>query len=137
MGDSDRLGTFTYVARELGVRKLGWIATREAEIGPDTKLVDSQGRPREIKNRESISPAIKSAFGGAFIANEGFTQASAQSAIAEGRADAVAFGKLFIANPDLPKRFAQGLPLNNWDSGTFYSGGARGYTDYPSVLEPA
>jgi 2,4-dienoyl-CoA reductase-like NADH-dependent reductase (Old Yellow Enzyme family) len=137
MGDSDRLGTFTYVARQLGARKLGWIATREAEIGPDTKLVDSQGRPREIKNRESISPAIKAAFGGAFIANEGFDQASAQNAIAEGRADAVAFGKLFIANPDLPKRFAQGLPLNKWDSATFYSPGPHGYTDYPSVLEPA
>ncbi len=137
MGDSDRLGTFTYVARQLGARKLGWIAAREAEITPDTKLVDSQGRPREIKNRESISPAIKAAFGGAFIANEGFTQASAQSAIAEGRADAVAFGKLFIANPDLPKRFAQGLPLNNWDTATFYSPGPHGYTDYPAVLEPA
>ena len=137
MGDSDRLGTFTYVARELGTRKLGWICTREAEIGPDTKLVDSQGRPREITNRESISPAIKAAFGGPFIANEGFTLASAQSAIAEGRADAVAFGKLFIANPDLPKRFANGSPLNNWDTATFYSPGPHGYTDYPSVLEPA
>jgi hypothetical protein len=137
MGDSDRLGTFTYVARELGARKLGWIATREAEIGPDTKLVDSQGRPREIRNRESISPAIKAAFGGPLIANEGFELASAQNAIAEGRADAVAFGKLFIANPDLPKRFAEGLPLNNWDTATFYAGGARGYTDYPGVLQPA
>jgi 2,4-dienoyl-CoA reductase-like NADH-dependent reductase (Old Yellow Enzyme family) len=137
MGDSDRLGTFLHVARALGRRKLGWIVAREAEIGPDTKLVDSQGRPREIRNRESISPAIKAAFSGAFIANEGFELASAQNAIAEGRADAVAFGKLFIANPDLPKRFAEGLPLNKWDSATFYSGGAHGYTDYPDVLEPA
>jgi 2,4-dienoyl-CoA reductase-like NADH-dependent reductase (Old Yellow Enzyme family) len=137
MGDSDRLGTFTYVARQFGARKLGWIVTREAEITPDTKLVDSQGRPREIRNAESISPAIKAAFGGPLIANEGFTQASAQSAIAEGRADAVAFGKLFIANPDLPKRFANGAPLNQWDTATFYSGGTRGYTDYPAALETA
>jgi 2,4-dienoyl-CoA reductase-like NADH-dependent reductase (Old Yellow Enzyme family) len=133
MGDSDRLGTFLYVARELGARKLGWIATREAEIGPDTKLVDSQGRPREIHNRESISPAIKAAFGGAFIVNEGFDLASAQKAIAEGRTDAVAFGKLFIANPDLPRRFAEGASLNGWDTATFYSGGTRGYTDYTGV----
>jgi 2,4-dienoyl-CoA reductase-like NADH-dependent reductase (Old Yellow Enzyme family) len=137
MGDSDRLGTFLHVARELGARKLGWIATREAEIGPDTKLVDSQGRPRDIRNRESISPAIKAAFGGPLIANEGFDLASAQNALAAGRADAVAFGKLFIANPDLPKRFAQGLPLNKWDTATFYSGGAHGYTDYPAMLENA
>jgi 2,4-dienoyl-CoA reductase-like NADH-dependent reductase (Old Yellow Enzyme family) len=137
MGDSDRLGTFLHVARQLGARKLGWIAAREAEIGPDTKLVDSQGRPREIRNRESIGPAIKAAFGGAFIANEGFELASAQEAIAQGRADAVAFGKLFIANPDLPKRFAEGLPVSKWDSATFYSGGAHGYSDYPAALEMA
>jgi 2,4-dienoyl-CoA reductase-like NADH-dependent reductase (Old Yellow Enzyme family) len=133
MGDSDRLGTFTYVARELGKRGLGWIHAREAQIGPETKLVDSQGNPREIKNRESISPAIKQAFGGAFIANEGFTQDSAEIALAEGTADAVAFGKLFIANPDLVERFAKGAPLNTWDSATFYAGGAKGYVDYPAL----
>ena len=132
MGDSDRLGTFLYVGRELGKRKLGWIAAREAVIGPETKLVDSQGRPREAANKDSIGPAIKDAFGGPFIANEGFDQAGAERALADGKADAVAFGKLFIANPDLPSRFAQNKPLNPWDTGTFYSGGAQGYTDYPA-----
>lgn len=133
MGDSDRLGTFTYVGRELGKRGLGWIAAREARIGPDTKLVDSQGRPKEVANRDSIGPAIKEAFGGVYIANESFDQAGAEAALADGVADAVAFGKLFIANPDLPKRFATGAPLNPWDTATFYSGGAHGYTDYPAL----
>src|SRR5437868_4993336 len=133
MGDSDRLGTFTYVARELGKRGLGWIHAREAQIGPDTKLVDSQGNPREIKNRESIGPAIKQAFGGAFIANEGYTQESAATALAEGKADAVAFGKLFIANPDLVERFAKHALLNHWDTATFYTGGEKGYVDYPAL----
>ena len=133
MGDSDRLGTFLYVARELGKRGLGWIAAREAVIGPETKLVDSQGRPREAANKESIGPAMKDAFGGPFIANEGFDQASAQKAIGEGKADAVAFGKLFLANPDLPQRFAQGAALNAWNTKTFYSGGAEGYVDYPAL----
>jgi 2,4-dienoyl-CoA reductase-like NADH-dependent reductase (Old Yellow Enzyme family) len=133
MGDSDRLGTFTYVARELGKRKIGWIAAREAVIGPDTKLVDSQGRPKPIANAESIGPALKAAFGGPYIVNEGFDFASGQKALAEGRADAVAFGKLFIANPDLVRRFAEGAPLNPWDTTTFYSGGAQGYTDYPAL----
>jgi 2,4-dienoyl-CoA reductase-like NADH-dependent reductase (Old Yellow Enzyme family) len=133
MGDSDRLNTFLYVARELGKRRLGWIAAREAQIGPDTKLVDSQGRPREIQNRESIGPAIKAAFGGALIANEGFTQESAEKALAEGNADAVMFGKLFIANPDLVERFANHAPLNNWDTATFYAGGEKGYVDYPAL----
>jgi len=133
MGDSDRLGTFTYVGRELGKRGLGWIAAREARIGPDTKLVDSQGRPKEVANRDSIGPAIKEAFGGVYIANESFDQAGAEAALADGVADAVAFGKLFIANPDLPKRFATGAALNPWDTATFYSGGAQGYTDYPAL----
>ena len=133
MGDSDRSGTFTYVARELGKRGLGWIAAREAQIGPDTQLVDSQGRPREVKNRESIGPAIRQAFGGSFIANEGFTFESAKRALAEGKADAVAFGKLFIANPDLVERFAKNAPLNEWDTATFYSGGEKGYVDYPAL----
>ncbi len=132
MGDSDRLGTFLYVARELSRRKLGWIAAREARMGPDTKLVDSQGRPRESAHKDSISPAIKQAFGGPFIANEGFDQASAERALAEGFADGVAFGKLFIANPDLVRRFKEHAPLNAWNTATFYSGGAQGYTDYPA-----
>lgn len=115
MGDSDRLGTFTYVARELGRRKLAWIAAREAH------------------KDDSIGPRLKDVFGGTFIANEGFTFESAQQALDEGWADAVAFGKLFIANPDLPKRFAQGAAPNAWDAATFYAGAEKGYTDYPAL----
>ena len=85
---------------------------------------------RAIANKDSIGPAIKDVFGGPFIANEGFDQASAEKALAEGKADAVAFGKLFISNPDLPRRFAERLPLNPWNTATFYSGGEQGYTDY-------
>ena len=133
MGDSDRLGTFGYVARELGKRKLGWIAAREAVIGPDTQLVDSQGNPREAAHKESIGPILKQLFGGPFIANEGFDQASAEKEIEEGRADAVAFGKLYIANPDLVNRFASRAPLNAWNAATFYAPGAEGYTDYPAL----
>ena len=113
MGDSNRLGTFTHVARELGKRKLAFICTREKWQG------------------DSIAPAIKDNFGGAFIANEGFDLQIANTILAEGKADVVAFGKLAIANPDLPQRFADGTPLNEWDSSTFYSGSAQGYTDYP------
>ena len=82
---------------------------------------------------DSIGPAIKQAFGGVYIANEGFDQAGAERALVEGRADAVAFGKLFIANPDLPRRFATHAALNEWDVKTFYAGSAGGYTDYPAL----
>jgi 2,4-dienoyl-CoA reductase-like NADH-dependent reductase (Old Yellow Enzyme family) len=133
MGDSDRLGTFTYVARELGRRGLAFIAAREQVIDANARPVDSQGRPKEIKNPDSIGPRLKEAFGGVYIANEGFTQQSAQRALDEGWADAIAFGKLFIANPDLPKRFATGARLNNWDAATFYFGAEKGYIDYPAL----
>jgi 2,4-dienoyl-CoA reductase-like NADH-dependent reductase (Old Yellow Enzyme family) len=133
MGDSDRLGTFTYVARELGKRKLGWIAAREQVIDASSKPVDSQGRPKEIAHPETIGPQLKKAFGGVYIANEGFDQKGAETALAEGWADAVAFGKLFIANPDLPRRFAEGAKLNAWNVATFYSGGSQGYVDYPAL----
>ena len=53
--------------------------------------------------------------------------------LASGGADFIVFGKLFIANPDLPLRFAKGLPLNEWDTTTFYSGGEKGYIDYPAA----
>lgn len=133
MGDSDRLGTFSYVARELGKRRIGWIAAREAVMDENTQLVDSQGKPRFSPHKESIGPKLKEIFGGPYIANEGFDQASAEKALAEGRADAIAFGKLYIANPDLVERFAGHAPLNQWDTATFYSGGAAGYTDYPAL----
>jgi 2,4-dienoyl-CoA reductase-like NADH-dependent reductase (Old Yellow Enzyme family) len=115
MGDSDPQATFGYVARELGRRGVAFIAARE-HTGP--------GR---------IGPQLKAAFGGTYVANEGFDQASAEAVLAAGEADAVAFGKLFIANPDLPRRFALGAPLNEPDRKTFYGGGANGYTDYPAL----
>jgi 2,4-dienoyl-CoA reductase-like NADH-dependent reductase (Old Yellow Enzyme family) len=115
MGDSDRLATFTYLARELGKRRIAFVCAREAP-GDD-----------------SIGPQLKQAFGGIWIANERFNQATAEAAIAAGEADAVAFGKAFIANPDLPRRLALNAPLNRWNTETFYSQGPEGYTDYSAV----
>ncbi|BBK35040.1 alkene reductase [Allostella sp. ATCC 35155] len=119
MGDSDLAATFGHVARELGRRKLAFLCARE-----------SLKEPR-------LGPALKAAFGGVYIANEGFTPDSAQSVLAAGEADAVAFGKLFIANPDLPRRIALGAPLGAWDTATFYAPGPAGYVDYPQLAEAA
>ncbi len=94
LGDSDPLATFSYVARELGRRGLAFIAARE-HLGEDR-----------------IGPQLKAAFGGVYVANEGFDFASGEALLAAGEADAVAFGRLFIANPDLPQRFASGAALN-------------------------
>lgn len=134
MGDSDRLATFTYVGRELGKRGLAFLCAREAVLGPGVVPTDSTGKPRDTGGKESIGRAIKQAFGGVYIANESFTRETAEQALRDGWADAVAFGKLFIANPDLVTRFAKHAPLNEWDSATFYVGGAKGYTDYPALV---
>lgn len=116
MGDSDPRATFGYVARELGKRKIAFICLRES-IGP---------------NR--IGPELKKIFGGIYIGNEGFTKESAQAALEAGEIDAVVFGKQFIANPDLPRRFAENAALNPADPKTFYASGKEGYTDYPSLI---
>jgi 2,4-dienoyl-CoA reductase-like NADH-dependent reductase (Old Yellow Enzyme family) len=80
-----------------------------------------------------LGPDLKQLFGGVYIANEGFEKDQANQWLAEGKADAVAFGVKFIANPDLPERFAQNASLNEPDPSTFHGGSAAGYTDYPSM----
>jgi 2,4-dienoyl-CoA reductase-like NADH-dependent reductase (Old Yellow Enzyme family) len=115
MGDSNLLATFSYVAQQLGQRRIAFICARE-HLGSDR-----------------IGPTLKAAFGGSFIANEQFTLESAQQVLDRGEADAVAFGKLFLANPDLPKRFRLKAPLNEPQTATFYAEGALGYTDYPAL----
>ncbi len=115
MGDSNLSATFEYVARQLGARKLAFICAREY-LGPDR-----------------IGPKLRAAFGGVYVANEKFTFDTATQAVESGEADAVAFGKLFIANPDLPQRFKLRAALNEWRIPQFYAGGAEGYTDYPSL----
>ncbi|MDR3527944.1 MAG: alkene reductase [Rhizomicrobium sp.] len=115
MGDSNPLATFTYVAKEMGKRKLAFLCAREA------------------RKDDSIGPQLKEAFGGVYIVNEGFDQTSAEKALADGVADAVAFGKPFISNPDLVERLRTHAPLNSFDGSTFYAEGPKGYTDYPAL----
>ena len=120
MGDSNLAATFGYVARKLGERGVAFLCARENPLQ----------QPR-------LGPALKAIFqaagGGAYIANESFSREAAEAAIQNGEADAIAWGKLFIANPDLPERFAQSAPLNDPDPSTFYADGPQGYTDYPSL----
>lgn len=115
MGDANRAETFGYVARELGRRGIAFLCTREKE------------------DANSLTPQLKQAFGGVVIANERFTKEQANRWLAEGKADAVAFGVPFIANPDLPARLAADAPLNEPHPDTFYSSGPQGYLDYPTL----
>ncbi len=115
MHDSNPAQTFGYVAEQLGKRKIAFLCVRE-HLG--------EGR---------LGPQLKKKFGGVYIANEGFDQESAEKVLEAGEADAVAFGRLFIANPDLPKRFELGTELNEPKPETFYASGAEGYVDYKSL----
>ncbi|WMD21809.1 alkene reductase [Achromobacter seleniivolatilans] len=115
MGDSNLAATFLYVATELGKRGIAFLCAREHEAA------------------DSLGPQMKAAFGGVYIANEGFTRESAEAAIKAGKADAVAFGVPYIANPDLARRFELNAPLNKPEPSTFYAQGATGYTDYPAL----
>jgi N-ethylmaleimide reductase len=115
MGDSDPAATFGYVARELGKRGIAFICAREA-LGED-----------------SLGPLLKKEFGGVYIANEKMTAETAEQLLTSGAADAVAFGKWFISNPDLPQRLKNGAPLNPARAELFYAPTAEGYTDYPTL----
>jgi 2,4-dienoyl-CoA reductase-like NADH-dependent reductase (Old Yellow Enzyme family) len=115
MHDSNPPATFGYVARELGKRGLAFLCAREY-FGPDR-----------------LGPQLKKQFGGVYIANEKYTLAQANQVIEDGEADAVAFGQLFIANPDLPARFTSHASLNVPDPNTFFTSGPHGYTDYPAL----
>ncbi|WP_038346305.1 alkene reductase [Acinetobacter sp. A47] len=113
MGDENPLATFGYVVEQLDQRNIAFIFTREYEA------------------EDSLMPKLRPKFKGVWIANEGLTAESAKRILATGQADAVAFGKQYIANPDLLDRLQHDLPLNPPHPQTFYGAGAEGYTDYP------
>jgi N-ethylmaleimide reductase len=97
----------------------------------------STGGPREVEGRPFDYQAILRAWRaagakGAWMVNNGYTRDLAEQALAEG-ADLVAFGRPYIANPDLVERLRVGAPLNEVERATLYGGGAEGYTDYPAL----
>ena len=121
MYDSDPQATFEFVAERLGRLGLAYLHVVEAD-----------------EHGETTHPTInfqrfRDAFGGTYIANGGFGYERASAYLGQGQADLISFGRLFLANPDLPERFAQNTPLNVPDHATFYGGDERGYTDYPSL----
>lgn len=113
-GDATPLETYTYLAEQCKQRGIAFIFLRE-----------------DIKANKRLTPAIKETFGNGIIANQELTKVQAENLIQTGTADAVAFGRLFIANPDLPERFAKNAALNEPHPETFYAQGPEGYTDYP------
>ncbi|MCP3727712.1 alkene reductase [Paraburkholderia sp. CNPSo 3272] len=121
MHDSNPRALFRYVAQQLGARNIAFIFARED--------LD--------RGAERIGHDVRRLFKGAYILNEGLTKQSAQSAIERGEADAAAFGRPFIANPDLVERFRRDAPLNAVNAETIYTDDATGYNDYPLLDDAA
>ncbi|BAZ33441.1 flavin oxidoreductase/NADH oxidase [Cylindrospermum sp. NIES-4074] len=120
MYDSHPLETFGYVAQALNQFNLAYLHIREVTEA-------------DIRHGGTIVPTsdLRERFTGTLIVNDGYTRERANTVLANKAADLVAFGIPYIANPDLPQRFALNAPLNQPDPTTFYGGGAQGYTDYP------
>jgi N-ethylmaleimide reductase len=123
MSDSDPVGTFTVFAQELDRLSIGYIHLIEP-VG---------GRLGVAPEDDRIAPRIRMKFNGALILNGGYAAVSGNEAVESGLTDLVSYGVLFLANPDLPRRFAANAPLNHEDITTFYTGEEKGYTDYPAL----
>ena len=125
--DSDPQSLFDYLVRELATLNLAYLHIIEG----------ATGGPRSIDDRPFDYAALKNAYRqaggkGAWMVNNGYEQALAEKAVADG-ADLVAFGRPYIGNPDLVERLHQSAPLTKSDKATWYGGGAKGYTDYPTL----
>ncbi|WP_426191604.1 alkene reductase [Massilia sp. DWR3-1-1] len=125
IADSDPHALFTYVVEQLNAFKLLYLHVIEG----------ATGGPRDIDPAFDFL-RLRQRFNGLYIGNNGYDLAMAQAALAAGRLDLVAFGRPFIANPDLVRRLQEGAPLASLDGASLYSGGAHGYTDYPPLAAP-
>lgn len=119
--DHDADGTYSHVLRMLDSYGIGYVH------GADTNAWGGSS------DMEQLLRLIRLNYGGVLIANAGLSPEQADGLVARGDADMVAFGRQFIANPDLVARIARNGPYNTPDPSSFYGGGARGYTDYPAL----
>ncbi|HZV55886.1 MAG TPA: alkene reductase [Rhodocyclaceae bacterium] len=121
--DPEPLLTYPWLARELDRRGIGFLHIFDQSFA----WIHDPAHP--------LMPALRAAYGGTIIACGGFLRDNGEAILARGHADLVAIGRPFIANPDLVARFRSGAALAPWEQATFYAGGAKGYTDYPSLAE--
>src|SRR4051794_21894262 len=121
VSDSNPQPLFDHIVEGLNAQKLAYIHLVEG----------ATGGPRDVAPFDYAS--LRKRFAGAYVANNGYDFELATKVLAANQADLIAFGKPFIANPDLVERLKKGAPLNEWDKATLYGGGAKGYTDYPAL----
>lgn len=129
MGDEDPESTFGYIAEKLNDYKLAYLHV----INPDAAALEKR-EPLNPRAARMLS-MIRKKYRGTLMLTGGFDHDTAEQWLEEGRADLIAFGRKFLANPDLLERFRRRQPLNKDDPATYYGGGAKGYTDYPSLAQ--
>ena len=122
MADSDPYGLFTYVVQQLDKLNLAYLHLIEP------RWLAEEGSEEQ---KPVVTQELRKHFSGVIIAAGSFDGHSAETIADAGDADLIAFGRHFVANPDLPKRLHRNLPLNRYDRSTFYGGSEVGYTDYP------
>ena len=130
-GEPDPMPLYGHVVKSLDRLGLAYLHIIEPR---------SSGSGRAEVNWQNVPSAMvlfRPFWSGVLIAAGGFTGEAAEAAIAEKHADAIAFGRIFISNPDLPRRLQQGYPITPYNRATFYGGEAAGYTDYPVYDELA
>ena len=127
MKDTDPVALFTYVLEQLSARQIAYVHL----IEPRSSSAGSQDG--NISDAPHAAKIFRKAFKGTLISAGGYVRNEAVTAIESGEVDAVAFGRFFISNPDLPTRLEKDTELNAYDRSSFYGGGEKGYTDYPSL----
>jgi N-ethylmaleimide reductase len=127
MKDSNPIALFTYVLQELEKRKIAYVHLIEP------RSTGAGGSDKIDENAVITSKLFRKNFSGILISAGGYNAESAKEAVANGDADAIAFGRLYISNPDLVARIKQGKELNKYNRATFYGGAEKGYTDYPGL----
>ncbi len=127
MHDSDPIALFSHVLKELDKRHIAYVHVIEPRSS------SAGGNDEVSANAPSTSQIFRPLFKGVFISAGGYNAKNAQEAVDHNTVDAVVFGRLFISNPDLPKRLEKDAPLNKYDRATFYGGAEKGYTDYPTL----
>ncbi|HVW08780.1 MAG TPA: alkene reductase [Bryobacteraceae bacterium] len=129
IGDEDPLSTFGHAAAMLSGYGLAYLHL----VNPAAAAIENHGEPDQLSRR--MLELIRARYTGTLVMAGGFDQDTAAEWIARGQTDAVAFGRKFLANPDLPERFRECAPLNRDDPATYYGGGEKGYVDYLTLAQ--
>ena len=129
VGDDDPEATFGYIAKKLSGHALAYLHL----VNPDVAALEKGTEPNAAAQR--MLELMRKNYRGTLVVAGGFDRDTDEQWLLQGKADLIAFGRKFLANPDLPERLRSSATLNAVDPSTFYGGGAKGYTDYPTLAQ--